>query len=172
MLKSYFDELEYQKLVESKDLLYKTLELVLRVFDEKIDKGGLPYYNHLFKVYEGVSDYKEKIVALLHDVVEDTNISYEDLKEFGYDGDIILMLTYLTKKKGEYYPDYIDRIISSSNIHVLNVKLSDLKHNMDITRIKNPSVNDYERISKRYEPAYIKIKNKLEELEEKENVRY
>lgn len=172
MLKSYFEENEYLKLKETNDLLYKTLELVLRVFDEKIDKGGLPYYNHLFKVYEGVSDYKEKIVALLHDVVEDTNISYEDLKEFGYDEDIILMLTYLTKKKGEYYPDYIDRIISSNNISVLNVKLSDLKHNMDITRIKNPSVNDYERISKRYEPAYIKIKNKLEELEEKENVRY
>ncbi len=172
MLKSYFEENEYQALKENKDLLYKTLELVLRVFDDKVDKGGLPYFNHLFKVYSGVSLYQEKIVALLHDIVEDTNISYSDLKEFGYDDEIISMLTYLTKKKGEYYPDYIDRIISSENIHVLNVKLSDLKHNMDITRIKNPTINDYERISKRYEVAYTKIKNKLDEIMEEENDRY
>ena len=167
MLKSYFDELEYSKLKESNDLLYKTLELVLKVFDDKIDKGGLPYYNHLFKVYLGVSSYKEKIIALLHDIVEDTNISYSDLKEFGYNDEIIDALIFLTKKKGEYYPDYIDRIINSNNKMVLNIKLADLKHNMDITRIKNPTVNDYERISKRYEPAYIKIKNKIDELEEK-----
>ncbi len=167
MLKSYFLEDEYLKLKESNDLLYKTLEVVLRVFDDKVDKGGLPYFNHLFKVYEGVSSYEEKIIALLHDIVEDTNITFLDLKEFGYDDNIIKPLTYLTKKKGEYYPDYIDRIISSNNVHTLNVKLSDLKHNMDITRIKNPSINDYERISKRYEPAYIKIKNKLDELEVK-----
>ena len=165
MLKSYFNEEEYLDLKNSSDLLYKTLELVLRVFDDKIDKGGLPYFNHLFKVYSGVSSYLEKIVALLHDIVEDTDITYEDLKDFGYNDEIISILTFLTKKKGEYYNDYIDRIINSNNIHVLNIKLSDLKHNMDITRIKNPTINDYERISKRYERAYIKIKNKLDEME-------
>ena len=165
MLKSYFDEDLYLELKESQDLLYKTLEFVLKVFDDKVDKGGLPYFNHLFKVYMGVSDYNEKIIALLHDVVEDTDISFSDLKEFGYPDEIIVPLTYLTKKKGEYYPDYIDRIISSKDVHTLNVKLSDFKHNMDITRIKNPSINDYERISKRYEPADMKIKEKLEEME-------
>jgi len=172
MLKKYFEESEYQMLKESHDLLYKTLELVLRVFDFQFDKGGLPYFNHLFKVYLNVSDYREKIVALLHDIIEDSDISYSDLREFGYDENIIEMLTYLTKNKGEYYPDYINRIISSNNISVLNIKLADLKHNMDITRIKNPTINDYERISKRYEPAYIKIKNKLDELMEEKNVRY
>ena len=167
MLKRYFDELEYDDLKKSDDLLFKTLELVLKVFDDKVDKGGLPYYNHLLKVYGGVSLYDEKIVALLHDVVEDTDITYDDLKEFGYDNNIIDSLKVLTKNKGEYYPDYIERIINSNNVLAMNVKLSDLKHNMDITRIKNPTVNDYERISKRYEPAYLKIKNKLEEMENK-----
>ena len=167
MLKGYFEELEYETLKESSDLLYKTLELVLRVFDDKVDKGGLPYFNHLFKVYEGVSSYNEKIIALLHDIVEDTNISFKELEEYGYNKEIIEPLKFLTKKKGEYYPDYIDRIISSNDIHTLNVKLSDLKHNMDITRIKNPTINDYERISKRYEVAYVKIKNKLDEMENK-----
>ena len=167
MLKNYFDESEYENLKKSNDTLYKTLELVLRVFEGSVDKGGLPYFNHLFKVYGGVSLYDEKILALLHDIVEDTDITYDDLKEFGYDNNIINALEVLTKKKGEYYPDYIDRIINSNNKLAISVKLSDLKHNMDITRIKNPSVNDYERISKRYEPAYIKIKNELDELEEK-----
>ena len=165
MIKRYFLEDEYLKLKESNDLLYKTLELVVRVFDEKCDKGGLPYFNHLLKVYENVSSYDEKIISLLHDIVEDTDITIEDLKEFGYNNNIIEPITFLTKKKGEYYPDYIDRIINSKDVHTLNVKLADLKHNMDITRIKNPTVNDYERISKRYEPAYIKIKNKLDEME-------
>ena len=168
MIKDYFTEEEYLKLKESKDLLFKTLELIMKLFNDKLDKSGIPYIVHLMKVYEGVSDYKEKIVALLHDVLEDTSVSCEELKEFGYDDDILLILSYLTKKKGEYYPDYIDRLISSNNIHVLNIKLSDLRHNMDIKRIKNPSVNDYERVNKRYLPAYNKILEKLNELQKGE----
>ena len=103
MLKSYFDEIEYQELVKNKDLLYKTLELVLKVFDDKVDKGGQPYFNHLFKVYENVSSYDEKIISLLHDTIEDTDITYHDLSEFGYDNNILDVLKILTKKKGEYY---------------------------------------------------------------------
>jgi len=173
MLEKYFDSETYLKLKESDDLLFKSLELVLRLFSDKVDKSGIPYIVHLTTVYKGVDDYQEKIVALLHDVVEDTDVSFDDLKEFGYSDEIILMLSYLTKQKGEYYPDYIERIISSENIHVLNVKLADLKHNMDINRIEKPTVNDYERISKRYEPAYNKINNKLNELlKEKKYVRH
>ena len=106
MLKSYFEELEYENLKNSNDILYKTLELVLKVFDERVDKGGLPYFNHLFKVYGGVSSYDEKIVALLHDIVEDTNITFDDLEKFGYDNNIIDALKVLTKNKGEYYYEH------------------------------------------------------------------
>lgn len=167
MLKKYFSEEEYDNLKNNQDLLFKTLELILKLFNGKVDKSGIPYVVHLMKVYEGVSDYNEKIVALMHDVLEDTDVTFEDLKDFGYSEEILDMLSYLTKNKGEYYPDYIDRLISSNNIHVLNIKLSDLRHNMDISRIKNPSMNDYERINKRYLPAYNKIQMKLEELLEK-----
>ena len=96
---------------------------------------------------------------------------YNDLKEVGYSDDVITILTILTKLKGEDYRDYINRIINSENIHAMNIKLSDLCHNMDLGRIKNPTANDYERVSKRYEPAYQKILNKIEEME-KENVRH
>ena len=165
MLEKYFSEEEFNELKKNNDLIYKSLEIVTRLFNDKEDKGGQPYVIHLLKVYSGVSEYLEKVCALLHDVVENTDVSYHDLEIVGYNNDVIDILKILTKVKGEDYRDYIERIIESNNIHALNIKLADLRHNMDITRIKNPTVNDYERISKRYEPAYLKIKNKLEEME-------
>ena len=172
MLEKYFSEEEYQKLKTSNDYIYKSLEIVTRLFNDKEDKGGMPYVIHLLKVYSGVSDYIEKVCALLHDVVEDTEITYDDLSKVGYNDEIITIISILTKIKGEDYRLYIDRIIDSNNVYAMNIKLADLRHNMDITRIKNPTPNDYERISKRYEPAYQKILNKLNEMERKQNVRH
>ena len=165
MLEKYLREEELIALKNSNDLIYKSLELVTRLFNDKEDKGGQPYVIHLLKVYSGVSEYIEKVCALLHDVVEDTDIDYHDLEWLGYNKDIIDILRILTKLKGEDYKVYINRIIDSNNIHAMNIKLSDLRHNMDISRIKNPNTNDYERISKRYEPAYQKILNKVNEME-------
>ena len=166
MLEKIFTEDEYSKLKSSNDLLLKTLELVIKLFEGKTDKAGLPYYNHLLKVYANVDNYDEKIIALLHDVVEDSEVTFADLKVYGYPENILEALRVLTKKKGEYYPDYIERIIDSNNIQALNVKLADLKHNVDINRIENPTINDYERINKRYIPAINKIQNKLEQIKE------
>ena len=110
--------------------------------------------------------------GILHDVVEDTEVTFEELSEFGYPTEVIDILKLLTKQKGADYQAYIDNIIASDNVHAMNIKMSDLKHNMDITRISNPTVNDYERVNKRYAPAYEKIQNRLNELEENKNVRY
>ena len=165
MLKKYFNIEEYENLKNNDELIYKSLEIVTRIFNDKCDKGGFPYVIHLLKVYEGVSDYLEKVCALLHDIVEDTDVDYDDLSDIGYNNDVINILRILTKIKGEDYRDYIDRIIKSNNVHAMNIKLSDLRHNMDLRRIKNPTSNDYERVSKRYEPAYERIMNKLEEME-------
>ncbi len=163
MLEKYFNEEEYERIKKTDELIYKSLEIVTRVFCDKEDKGGFPYIIHLLKVYSGVSDYKEKVCALLHDVIEDTDVTYDDLRMVGYDEKIIDVLTILTKLKGEDYRDYIDRIINSENVHAMNIKLADLRHNMDSGRIKNPTPNDVMRITKRYEPAYERIYNKLNE---------
>ena len=165
MLKDYFSEEELLSLKDNNDLMYKSLEIVTRLFNEKCDKGGQPYVIHLLKVYSGVTDYLEKICALLHDVVEDTDVTFDDLKDIGYDQEVIDILKILTKVKGEDYQKYIERIMRSNNIHAINIKISDLRHNMDVSRIKNPTTNDYERISKRYEPAYQKLMNKINEME-------
>ena len=163
MLEKYFTEDEYRIVKGTDELIYKSLEIVTKIFSGKCDKGGFPYVIHLLKVYSGVNDYIEKVCALLHDVIEDTDVTYDDLRKVGYNEEVIDILTILTKLKGEDYRDYIKRIIDSENYHAMNIKLADLKHNMDSGRIKNPTPNDYERITKRYEPAYEKISNKLNE---------
>ena len=163
MLEKYFTEEEYERIKNAEELVYKSLEIVTKVFDDKVDKGGFPYVIHLLKVYSNVSDYTEKVCALLHDIIEDTDVTYDDLRKVGYNEEIIEILSILTKLKGEDYRDYIDRIIKSNNYHAMNIKIADLRHNMDPSRIKNPGANDYERIAKRYEPAYEKINNKLNE---------
>ena len=165
MLKDILKD-DYEIIKESDNLMYKSLEIVTKLFNDKKDKGGMPYVIHLLKVYSNVSDYKEKIVALLHDVIEDTDVTSEDLIMIGIPKDIVETLCILTKNKGEDYRKYIDRIINSNNIIAMNVKIADLRHNMDLSRIKNPTSNDYERISKRYEPAYQKIMNKINEMED------
>ena len=140
MLEKYFTAEEYEKVKESNDLFYKSLEIVTKLFNSKCDKGGFPYVIHLLKVYEGVSDELEKVCALLHDVIEDTDVTYEDLINIGYNNNVIEILKILTKLKGEDYRNYIDRIIESGNIHAMNIKLADLCHNMDLGRIKNPKI--------------------------------
>ncbi len=163
MLEKYFTEEEYDEIKNTSELMYKSLQIVTRVFSDKKDKGGFPYVLHFLKVYSGVSDYNEKVCALLHDIIEDTDVDYDDLRKIGYPEEIIEVLTILTKLKGEDYKDYISRIVNSDNTHAMNIKLADLRHNMESGRIKNPTPNDIERITKRYEPAYERIYNKLNE---------
>lgn len=110
------------------------------------DKGGNDYIEHPKAVASMMDTDIEKAVAYLHDVVEDTKISFDDLKEYGFPNQIIEAVKALTKQKNESYDVYIDRVIK--NLIAKKVKLADMKHNSDITRIKNPSQKDYDRCQK------------------------
>lgn len=165
MIKKYLTDSEYELIKQNDNLTDKSLMIITKLFNDKLDKGGSPYIVHLLKVYGNSKLNDEKIVALLHDILENTDCQKEDLIDLGYPSNIIDSIIILTKKKGEDYRDYIERIIKSDNILAMNVKLSDLKCNMDIKKIKNPNTNDYERIHKRYEPAYDRILNKINEME-------
>ncbi len=142
----------------------KTEELIAKLFDGKLDKGGYPYLDHLHEVSNCVEGEDAKLIGLLHDTLEDTDMTREELLDMGYSEHIVSSVEVLTRRDKEDYSDYIDRIIASNNKDALNVKLADLNHNMDISRIKKPTVKDVDRIEKRYRPAYIKILNKLEEM--------
>jgi len=165
MLEKYLTEEKIEEIKNIEDDIYKALELVTILFDKELDKGGHPYIVHLISVYKGVYTKEEKVVALLHDVMEDKGLTSEELKYLGFSDSTIKDVEVLTRVKPTEYKDYIDNIVSHASANALKVKLADLKNNMDLSRIKNPTVNDYERVEKRYTPAFEKIYNKLKEME-------
>ena len=99
MLKEYLTEEKYEELKESNDMIYKALELSLELFKHDTDKGGFPYVLHLLYVYRHVYDKEEKVVALLHDVMEDKNVTKEDLLEIGFPSKIVSDVSVLTRIK-------------------------------------------------------------------------
>jgi len=165
MLKELLNEY-YEIIKNENSSLEKAAMLVRILFKDKYDKGNLPYIDHLLTVSSSVSTEKQKVAALLHDVIEDINVPEEELIEIGFSKEVVDIVVILTRKSKpkEDYNDYIERIINSEIKDALEIKLADLKHNMDISRIKNPTVKDFDRVEKRYRPNYIKIQNKLNEM--------
>lgn len=165
MLKNYFDEEKYQTIKESDNLIFKALEIVTTLFENDVDKGGLPYMLHLVYVYKHVNTEEEKVIALLHDVVEDKEVSGDDLLEIGFPKKIVDDVLVLTRIKPTSYDEYIENILKNATKDALNVKAADLENNIDLRRIKNPTIKDYQRVEKRYIPTREKILNRLKEME-------
>lgn len=163
-LLNYFTEAEFRKIKLMDSMLEKTKLIVDRVFDGVEDKGGFPYTGHLYAVSEKGKTHLEKIVGLLHDIIEDTKITKYDLEEVNFSDEIIETILIVTRnKKKETYPRYITRIINSNNLTALNVKRYDMEHNMDLSRIPNPTEEDYKRNEEKYEPQYKRIINAIKE---------
>lgn len=106
------------------------------------DGNGVPYIFHPYHLAEQMDDEDSAIVALLHDVVEDTCITLDYLKEKGFSDEVIDALGLLVRKEGEDYMDYIDRV--KTNHLATVVKLADLRHNSDKTRFCR-DMTDYEK---------------------------
>ena len=164
MLKEYLTLEKYEELKNSDDLIYKALEISTILFDNQTDKGGAPYILHLLYVYKNVKTKEEKIIALLHDVMEDKNVTKEELLDIGFSKKIADDIEMLTRVKPCEYSSYIDKIVNNGSKEALEVKLADLKNNIDLSRIENPSIKDKLRVEERYMPSYEKIITKLEEM--------
>ena len=164
MLKKYFDEDKYEEIKKSDNLIYKALEIVTTLFENDTDKGKMPYMLHIEYVYRHVSSMDEKIVALLHDVIEDKKVTEKDLLDVGFPKKIVDDVVILTRVKPIYYNDYIENLLKNGSPEALRVKLADVENNMDLTRIQNPTVKDVERVKKRYIPTHEKIMNRLKEI--------
>ncbi len=95
----------------------------------------------------------EIIVALLHDVVEDTDTTIDDLIEAGFNDNVLNALVAITKRDDESYDEYLEQV--RKNPVATKVKLADLKHNSDLTRINNPTEKDYNRVEKYHK--YIEL---------------
>lgn len=124
-------------------LVDKALSIAKKAHKGQLDKAGKDYILHPIHVSQQVKLEEEKAVALLHDVIEDTEITLEDLKKAGMPMDVVEAVNALTKVEGIDYFDYLKKVKENSLARV--VKLADLKHNSDLSRIPEPSKKDLER---------------------------
>ena len=136
-----------------------TLERALCIASEahegQVDKAGEPYILHVVRVMLKVSRPDERVVAALHDVVEDTAWTLERLREQGFSESIVDAVHALTRRSGEPYEDFIVR--ASRNDLARQVKLADLEDNANLSRISNPTDRDYARLEK-YRRALILLR--------------
>ena len=137
------------------ELLERAIKLAQKYHKGQFDKGGNPYIEHLLRVMEGVESINEKVLAVLHDVLEDCDVSRDKLINDGIPEYLVEKLEVLCKGKNEKYFDYIDRI--KVDQLTINVKLSDLEDNMNLKRLKEVTDKDMKRLEK-----YQKAKEILE----------
>ena len=127
-------------------LTKKALRLCFDAHKEQVDKSGMPYVFHSFHVAEQMKTEETVIVALLHDVVEDTDYTISDLKEMGFPEPVTTALTLLTHKDGVPYMDYVTSIKSDPIASA--VKLADLRHNSDLSRLDAIDDKAIQRVEK------------------------
>lgn len=131
--------------------LETAIEVACRSHINQKDKGGHPYILHPLRVMMKMPTMELKIVAVLHDVLEDTDLMAYDLNEMGASSNIIDALVCLTRKDKETYSQYIERV--KTNDYAIAVKLADLVDNCDLNRIPNRTSTDLKRVEK-YLKAY------------------
>ena len=127
------------------------LYIMLKAHLKQKDKSGRMYIFHPLYVSFKLKGYNAKIVGLLHDVVEDSDYTIDDLKKY-FNKDIIEAISIITKNKNEKYEDYLKKIKSNKLARL--VKIEDLKHNSDLSRLKNITIEDKQRELK-YKKALI-----------------
>ena len=131
------------------------IALAASKFVNKFDKSGEPYILHCLQVMQNVKKYNDielEIAAVLHDIVEDTDISFDDLEERGYSPRVIKIIKHVTREDEISYDDEIARICNDQDS--IKVKMADLEHNSSILRLKGIRQKDLERIQK-YHKAYF-----------------
>ena len=132
------------------------LKLCFEAHKDQIDKSGMPYIFHPFHLAEQMTDENTTIVALLHDVIEDTEYTLDDLRKFGFAEDVLSAISLMTHADDVPYMDYVVKI--KTNPIAKAVKLADLKHNSDMSRLDRITQIDEER-AKKYKQAIELLEN-------------
>lgn len=133
--------------VSDEELLEIAIGLAVEGHKGQRDRAGKPYILHCLYVMDAVETIREKIVAVLHDLFEDTAFTPQDLRDRGFPEEIIHSLSLLTRFMGETRLQQAKRIVDSGDEVALNVKLADNKHNSCLDRIANPTARDHERVA-------------------------
>ena len=128
------------------EMTKKALKLCFTAHKDQTDKSGMPYVFHPFHLAEQMPDEDTTIVALLHDVIEDTPYTLDDLRAMGFNEQVLDALVLMTHDKRIPYMDYVAKI--KGNKIARTVKLADLKHNSDLSRLNNVDEKAMKRIEK------------------------
>jgi len=136
------------------ELTKKAMRIAFDAHKEQVDKSGLPYIFHPIHLAEQMADETSVCVALLHDVAEDTVITLADLAAQGVPETAITALRLLTHADDAPYMDYVRQIKESGNAAAIAVKLADLRHNADVTRLVAVGEKEMQRIAK-YKAAIV-----------------
>jgi (p)ppGpp synthase/HD superfamily hydrolase len=128
------------------NMLEKSIHIALEAHKGQMDRAEKPYILHPLRIMQTLDDEIEMISAVLHDVIEDSQLTYEDLKREGIPDEAVEIIKCLTKINDEPYEDYVKRI--SLNKKATNVKIKDLEDNMNITRLESLNQKDLDRLAK------------------------
>lgn len=126
--------------------LTQAIQLATEAYKDQKDKAGKPYITHVIRVMERCKTEEEKIIAVLHDIVEDTSITLDDLRKEDFNEKILSAIEAITQGKDESKTEYIRRV--KSNPLATRVKLNDLEDNMDIRRLNKITDKDVKRLKK------------------------
>lgn len=137
-----------------RSLLEKAISVMLEAHAGQTDKADAPYILHPLRVMLQMEIPEEMMAAVLHDVVEDSNLTIEDLRKEGFPQQVIVAVEHLTKKDEEPYDAFIQRV--KEHPLAIKVKIADLQDNMDLSRIKKPSNMDRQRM-KKYQEALAEL---------------
>lgn len=140
--------------MDLREQLLHAMHVAINAHGKQIDRNGQPYIGHCFRVMAAGQTLEEKIVGVLHDILEDTAFTIIKLSAEGFCEEIIDAVHTLSKLENEEYDHYIRRVMR--NDLAIRVKLNDLTDNMDITRFKVLTDDDFTRLQK-----YLKAYNQL-----------
>ncbi len=135
-------------------LIELALHRALKAYGGKVDKAGKPYILHPLRLAARLEDQISQSVALLHDVIEDSDATEDDLRDDGFPESVISAVVALTRRKGESYETFIDRV----RVHPLarKIKLLDIEDNMNLLRLNAVTEEDLQRIAK-YHRAWKRL---------------
>ncbi len=138
-------------------MLEKAIEIVVKAHKGQVEKAGMPYVTHLFSVMNRGQSLNEKIVGVLHDLIEDTDWTLDMLRNEGFNEEIVEAVRCITKlSDDEDYDIYIERV--KSNNLALRVKLHDLQDNMNVMRKDQLKEKDMVRLNKYLKTYQILLK--------------
>lgn len=142
------------------EMLAQMLHIATTAHHGQFDRGGNPYILHPLRVMSFLKTDDEELqcIAIGHDVIEDTNTTYKDLREAGMSERVIVGIRDLTKQPGQTYDEYKEGVFA--NPDAMRVKMCDLRHNTDIRRLKGVTEKDIARMAK-YHQFYMEIRAKL-----------